>query len=516
MNTSKTNGMAGTKALIYCRVSSVKQRTEGSGLESQEQRCRAYAEERGYHVVKVYPDDTTGGGDFMKRPGMRAALSYLEGQNGEPHVIIFDDLKRFARDTVFHWKLRETFASYGAVVECLNYRFEDTPEGKFVETVFAAQGQLEREQNGRQVRQKMKARVESGYWVFNPPVGYRYVPAQTGGGKVLIPDQPVASSIAKALEGFASGRLASQAEVQRFLEKDPYFPKDRPDGSIRPMTVTRLLKKSIYAGYVEAPKWEVSVRKGQHEGLISFETHQKILDILKGGKRNAVRKDYDEDFPLRGFVLCDVCGRKMTAAWSKGCRRHYPYYTCKTRGCPEKGKSIRRADVEGGFHEILKRMEPSSELAGVATAMISDAWATRLSEAEEAKKELVRQMKAIEKQIETLLERVVDASSSVLVKAYEERITKLEREKLVLVERGENWAPPKGKCEECIELALNFLSSPCKIYENGGHAECSLVAKLAFAKPVRYSRKEGYRTPEISFPFKVLRDISDGHGEMVL
>ena len=116
MSTSRTNALAGAKALIYCRVSSVKQRTEGSGLESQEQRCRAYAEERGYDVVKVYPDDTTGGGDFMNRPGMRAALSYLEGQNGEPHVIIFDDLKRFARDTVFHWKLRETFASYGAVV----------------------------------------------------------------------------------------------------------------------------------------------------------------------------------------------------------------------------------------------------------------------------------------------------------------------------------------------------------------------------------------------------------------
>ena len=29
-------------ALIYCRVSSTKQRIEGSGLESQEQRCRAY------------------------------------------------------------------------------------------------------------------------------------------------------------------------------------------------------------------------------------------------------------------------------------------------------------------------------------------------------------------------------------------------------------------------------------------------------------------------------------------
>ncbi|MEM6974059.1 MAG: recombinase family protein [Pseudomonadota bacterium] len=35
-------------ALIYCRVSDKKQKTEGHGLESQEHRCRAYAEERGY------------------------------------------------------------------------------------------------------------------------------------------------------------------------------------------------------------------------------------------------------------------------------------------------------------------------------------------------------------------------------------------------------------------------------------------------------------------------------------
>ena len=281
------------------------------------------------------------------------------------------------------------------------------------------------------------------------------------------------------------------------------------------MTVTCLLKNCIYAGFVEAPKWEVSGRKGQHEGLISFETHQKILDTLEGRKRIAARKDYDQDFPLRGYVLCDVCGRKMTAAWSKGCRRHYPYYTCITRGCEEKGKSIRRADIENGFYEILKCMEPSSELGSVATAMISDAWTARISEAEEAKKELARQMKAIEKQIEALLERVVEASSSVLVKAYEGRLTKLEREKLVLVERIEKWAPPKGKCGECIELALEFLSSPCKIYEKGGRSGRRLVAKLAFAKPVRYSRKAGYRTPQISFPFKVLRGISDGNIDMV-
>ena len=91
---------------------------------------------------------------------------------------IFDDLKRFARDTEFHIKLRQEFKARGARIECLNFKLEDTPEGKFVETIMAAQGELEREQNRRQVIQKMKARVEKGYWVFHPPVGYRYVQAR--------------------------------------------------------------------------------------------------------------------------------------------------------------------------------------------------------------------------------------------------------------------------------------------------------------------------------------------------
>jgi len=341
---------AGLSALIYCRVSSTKQRIERSGLESQEQRCRVYADQQGYDVEAVFPDDVSGGGDFMQRPGMRAMLAYLDAQAGKPYVVIFDDLKRFARDTEFHIKLRREFAKRGALVECLNFKLEDTPEGVFIETIMAAQGQLEWEQNRRQVIQKMKARVENGFWVFKAPVGYKYVAAKGGGGKVLVPDETLAPIVREALEGYATGRFVSQAEVQRFLEGNPLYPKDRKDGSIRPMTITRLLKKAVYAGYVEAPKWDVSLRQGQHEGLITFESHQRILDNLEGKKRApAARKDYNEDFPLRGFVVCSCCGNAMTAAWSTGCRKRYAYYRCETRGCEAKSKSVARAKMEAGF-----------------------------------------------------------------------------------------------------------------------------------------------------------------------
>ena len=152
-------------ALIYCRVASKKQSTQASDLESQEHRCRQFAKEKGYQVDAVFPDavfpdDVSGGGDFLKRAGMVALLAYLDAQGGAPYTVIFDDLKRFARDTEFHLRLRRELQLRNARVECINFNFEDSPEGKFFETIAAAQGQFEREQNTRQARQKMKAQVE--------------------------------------------------------------------------------------------------------------------------------------------------------------------------------------------------------------------------------------------------------------------------------------------------------------------------------------------------------------------
>jgi site-specific DNA recombinase len=190
------------EALIYCRVSSEAQKLDGDGLHSQEHRCRQYAAARNYVVEKVFHDVKTAGGDFMKRPGMVALLQHLRQNAHTNYVVIFDDLKRFARDTEFHIRLRTKLAQYGAVRECLNFKFEDTPEGKFIETIIAAQGELERVQNQRQTVQKMKARVERGYHAFKACVGYKYIDTRER-GRVLVRDEPFAT-ICERRSGTAS------------------------------------------------------------------------------------------------------------------------------------------------------------------------------------------------------------------------------------------------------------------------------------------------------------------------
>jgi site-specific DNA recombinase len=511
---SKDTNFEATKAVIYCRVSSTKQKLEGSGLESQEHRCRQYADLKGYDVEAVFPDDASGGGDFMNRPGMVALLSYLDAQPSKDYVIIFDDLKRFARDTEFHIKLRREFLRRGAKIECLNFKLDDSPEGKFVETIFAAQGELEREQNRRQVIQKMKARVEKGYWVFSQPIGYKYV-SDRGHGKVLVRDEPIASILAEALEGFASGYLQSQAEVKRFLEAKPVFPKDGPDGEIRWQRVQRILSQQIYAGYVEAPSWGVSPRLGHHEPIISLETFERIQERMKGKAKAPSRKDISADFPLRGFVMCDDCGEAMTSCWSKGRNKLYPYYLCDTRGCPSNRKSIPRDHIEDGFAEILQSLQPTKELFALAKLMFKDAWSLRLSESHQHKDQITAQLRETEKQVETLLERIVESDNPIVIKAYEAKIGKLERKKLLLAEKAAQTVPAKGRLEEFIEPALNFLANPWNLYENGSLAFKRTVLRLAFAEPLSYSHKNGYRTAQKAFPFRLLAEISSSKSEMV-
>lgn len=101
-------------AVIYCRVSSRNQQQEGHGLESQQSRCRDYSAAKGYDLAAMYPDNVTGGGDFLKRPGMMSLLAFLDAQPDQKFVVIFDDLKRYARDTRFHLQLKREVPSGSA------------------------------------------------------------------------------------------------------------------------------------------------------------------------------------------------------------------------------------------------------------------------------------------------------------------------------------------------------------------------------------------------------------------
>jgi hypothetical protein len=97
-----------------------------------------------------------------------------------------------------------------------------------------------------------------------------------------------------------------------------------------------------------------------------------------------------------------------------------------------------------------------------------------------------------------------------VIGAYEDKIAGLEKSKIKLQESLNYQRPPQGRLEEVLELSLQFLSSPWKLWESGNIASRRLLLRLAFASPFAYHRNEGARTPKISLPFKALGMIFKG------
>ncbi|WP_375261749.1 hypothetical protein [Palleronia sp.] len=92
--------------------------------------------------------------------------------------------------------------------------------------------------------------------------------------------------------------------------------------------------------------------------------------------------------------------------------------------------------------------------------MFRDIWDARLARSDEATKTLKSDLKKIEGQIETMLDRIVESNTGSVVAAYEKRISKLETQKILIEEQVAKSGKPLHTLEESFELALHFLLSP--------------------------------------------------------
>ncbi|MBR9765689.1 MAG: hypothetical protein GYB53_19750 [Rhodobacteraceae bacterium] len=177
-------------------------------------------------------------------------------------------------------------------------------------------------------------------------------------------------------------------------------------------------------------------------------------------------------------------------------------------------KSIKRDQLEGDFESLLKELQPAKGLFEVAKAMFLDAWNIRLTQAELNARASQADLRAVEKKIEVLLERILEAENATVIRTYETKINELERKKIVLAEQAAAISKPQHTQEELFELAFRFLSKPWNIWEKGSLSVKRTVLRLAFQEPVLYCRENGVRTPKIAFPFKTLGMICAGKSEM--
>lgn len=101
----------------------------------QETRCREYARENNYGVVKVFGD--LGLGREASRPGFEEMLDFLSQCPENSHVVIVDDIHVIARDIHVFLQLRAKLREAGSVLKSGWFPFDLAASDDFARKILA-------------------------------------------------------------------------------------------------------------------------------------------------------------------------------------------------------------------------------------------------------------------------------------------------------------------------------------------------------------------------------------------
>jgi len=165
-----------------------------------------------------------------------------------------------------------------------------------------------------------------------------------------------------------------------------------------------------------------------------------------------------------------------------------------------------KAKLVTTLSKVLENVLPSPSLTALMKQVFRDVWEQRAAQVAEQKASLRLVLRNTK--INGFLNRVIEASNATVVAAYEKQIDKLEREKLTQTEQLATHGTPQRSFDEVFEHAMRFLANPWSLWNSDRLIDKRTLLKLTFSKHLIYCRKHGFRTPEMSIPFRALEDFS--------
>ena len=353
-------------AIIYCRVSTIKQRNEWESLDNQEKACRNYCKNNDTQVMWVYKEAFTW--KSKNRPILKEAFKNAI-ENKINYFIIFD-IDRFSREWYgVYSELKDELSKNWVqlkdskniiwdshmvfkndLVDMSQYKWNIENNSEYAEVMFSTQAKIEwkkiiqrtipreiqLEQEWYQVRQ-------SNYWYQNKRIS-------TNNGKKTIQEKHIIEwdFVIEIFENRAKWTISDSELVEQVNLK---WCKKR---DWKPMSVKylqELIKKPIYA-WIISTKWTWKPIKSAFKWLVEIniwnkanrwkykiiEIDDKEVIIEYKNKNEEIkdipiiekRKNYNNDFPYSKVLKCPICSWYLTPNNSKSADWSiHPYYQCR-------------------------------------------------------------------------------------------------------------------------------------------------------------------------------------------
>jgi site-specific DNA recombinase len=496
--------------IIYARVSSKKQATEGHGLDGQIMHCNMYAQSNNIEVIKIFEEEGVSG-SLDKRPSLEKLYAFVESYNkqrkNEKLIVLLYDVSRLSRDTVGYRSIKDKLENLGCEVQYVTHKFDGDSSGRFIEEIMVSVAQMERLKNAERTADKMAARVEVGYYVYGPvPLGYKPSPVRG----LREPDENSCHIVKQVMEGYAVGLYKNFTEIANYLNEQDVPNHQGVIAHFDGERVKNLMHKAWYhAGFVQCLKRGISRRKGLHKAIISADILDKIEARLKGKKVSPYRKK-SEHFPLRGHIRCGCCDRLLTAAFCGGKTKKYGYYYCKTHDCPMKDKNIRYKHMHGLFLDLIKSTIPKPQLIEYSKACFANLWKEETEHFTKQRQLWGQEILKINKDIESCVDEILNAEDSTIKDILKQRMKKLHERKETLEVKINQYADLKDDFGDIMIRVIKLFQKPAKIWEDGSLKMRQTIQTLIFPKGLIYDHAVGdFRKPEKPLLFLAIGQFMD-------
>ena len=487
------------KAYVYIRVSSEEQVANYS-LENQEEYCRKEAERRDYEVVKLYKEEGVSAKN-INRPQLLLLLEDCRKNKNIISAVFIYKIDRISRDTFDYLAIKKRLADYGVRIISVTEPTEETPTGEFLETLLAASAKLDNATKGLRSRDGMRKRLESGW--ANGKADAGYINVTKNEKQIIDPDPEQFDLVKKAWNEMTTGVYSLEAIADYMNKLGIVIKIGERRNPITKQHAQRLFRNKFYCGYVVSKEFGID-KIGNHEPMISEETFYRVQSIIdKRSFTGGIKyTKLNENFPLRGHILCGACGQKMTASFSRGRGGRYPYYFCLNKKCTG---SIPKDKFELLFLEKIKEIQPKKEFATLFTEMVEEKWQVRYSHLVDNQKKYDRDLEALY----TVRKRIVEKN---LKGIYSDEVFKEQMDLIedrIIVNKSNNNEAHLQKIDIKIiaKFMDNFLWNLDKAWAEGSLNQRKLLTGSIFPENLIFDNGK-FRTPKLSQCFETIKQFS--------
>ena len=351
--------------ILYVRVSTDEQAERGTSIEFQRERLYDFCNLVGHTVIKYFKEDFSAK-QFDNRPEFNKLLIYLKANKGLISKMFVSRWDRFSRNAPAAYQMIKTLNKLGVEINAIEQPIDfKIPEQKMLLSFYLTIPEIENDRRSLNTTNGMRKNLKEGRYVSTAPFGFKN--SRDVNNKPLLVHGGLANLIKKAFELYSTGTYQKETLRKELYNQGLKISKNQ---------FCLILTNPIYCGKIRIKAFgdePEEIVQGIHEPIISEELFKEVQNVLEGKKKITTKYSrINEEYPMRGYMVCPRCNKNLTGSSSKGNGGTYYYYHC-TKGCNERYKNTY---LHNSFIKWLSQISFKPEIGALYLSVMEDVFKT--------------------------------------------------------------------------------------------------------------------------------------------